>query len=240
MATSIRTKAGQTGNRLLDRLAPADFKSLAAALEPVHLPAHQVVFHPDDAVDHLYFPVTTVLTLTVGESPEDGRSMEFTSVGREGMVGFTALLGVPTSLHQVACHAAGDCLRLPTAALAEAMSRRRGIDALIKRYMAVAYRTAVQAVVCNALHPVEQRVCRWLLVTHEKAAGEFPVTQDFLAARLGVKRPTISVAANSLQKAGLISYHRGVVRILDRAGLEQSACGCFRITQAVYERIMER
>lgn len=239
MATSPRTKAGQTGNRLLDRLAPADFKALTGALESVHLPPRQVVLRPDDPVDHLYFPVTSVLTLTVGETPADGRSMEFTSVGQEGMVGFTALLGVPTSLHQVACHTAGDCWRLPTTVLAEAMARRPAIDALVKRYIAFAYRNALQAVVCSALHAVEQRVCRWLLSTQDKAAGDISATQDLLSAMLGVKRPTISLVATSLQRAGLISYHRGLVRILDTAGLEESSCGCYRVTKAVYERIIE-
>lgn len=237
MATS--PKAGQTGNRLLDRLTSADFKTLTGALEAVHLPARQVVYHPDDPVEYLYFPVTTVLTLTVGESPEGGRGMEFTSVGPEGMVGFTALLGVPASLHQVVCQAAGDCWRVPTAVLAQAMARRPAVDALVKRYVAFAYRTAVQAVICNALHPVEQRVCRWLLSTQDRAAGEVSATQDLLAVMLGVKRPTVSLVANALQRAGLISYHRGLVRILDIAGLEESSCGCYRVTRAAYERIIE-
>lgn len=239
MATSTRVRAGQTGNRLLDQLAPADFKFLAKGLEPIHLRAQQIVFHPDDSLDDLYFPVTSILALTIGESPADGRSMEFTSVGREGMVGFTALLDVPTSLHLVACQAAGKCWRLPTVVLAEAMTRRRAIDALIKRYVAYAYRIAVQAVVCNALHPVEQRVCRWLLSTKDKTVGDVLATQDLLATMLGVKRPTISIVATTLQRAGLISYHRGTVRILDLIGLEQSACGCYRVTKAVYERIID-
>jgi CRP-like cAMP-binding protein len=86
---------------------------------------------------------------------------------------------------------------------------------------------------------VEQRICRWLLATQDRTAGEVPATQDFLAAVLGVNRPTISVVASALQRAGLISYHRGKVRILDAAGLERSSCVCYRITKAVYEHIVE-
>jgi Mn-dependent DtxR family transcriptional regulator len=86
---------------------------------------------------------------------------------------------------------------------------------------------------------VEQRVCRWLLVIQEKAANEFPATQDFLSSVLGVKRPTISLVAHSLQEAGLISYHRGVVRIANRAGLEKSACECYQVTKAAYRHIMD-
>jgi CRP-like cAMP-binding protein len=240
MAVSARINAGQAGNRLLDLIPASDFKHLAKALEPVHLPARQVVFRTDDYVEHLYFPVTTIFTLTVGDPAVDGHSMEFTSVGNEGMVGFTALLGVETSLHQVACRTPGASLRLPTQVLTKVMSRRRAVDDIMKRYVAVAYRTAVQAVLCNALHPVEQRVCRWLLATREKAAGEVPATQDALADLLGVKRPTVCVVASSLQKAGVISYHRGAVRILDPTGLEHAACACYRVTKSVYERILER
>jgi CRP-like cAMP-binding protein len=192
MAPSTQLKAGQSGNQLLDRLGPADFKPLARALEASPFVARQVVFRPDEVVEHLYFPVTSVLSLAISESVVSGRSIEFTSVGREGMVGFAALLGVPTCQHQVTCQAPGDCWRLPTPVLAKAMARRPAIDSLIKRYIKVAYLTAVQAVVCNALHSVEQRVSRWLLTTQEKAAGEVPATQDLLAAALGVKRPTIS------------------------------------------------
>lgn len=239
MATPSRKKPGRTGNRLLDRLPPADFKVLAAEFELLHVPSRQVLSQADDPLEYLYFPVSAVLSLIVSPMPLNGQGIEIASVGNEGMVGFTALLGVPTSFHGTACLVPGDCLRLPVPFLAEAMARRPAIDHLLKKYVAVAYRTVVQGVVCNALHKVEQRVCRWLLVTHEKAAGEFPATQDFLAARLGVKRPTISLVANSLLRDGLITYHRGTVRILDRARLEQAACDCFRITKAVYERVIE-
>ncbi len=240
MATPSRKKPGRTGNRLLDKLPAADFKALAGRFELLHLPSRQVLFQADDPVEHLYFPVSAVLSLVLPPTPLNGQGVEIASVGNEGVVGFTALLGVPTSFHEAACQAPGDCVRLPVAFLAEEMSRRPAVDGLMKKYVAVAYRMVIQSVVCNALHQVEQRVCRWLLVAHEKAAGEFPATQDFLAARLGVKRPTISLVANTLQKDGLIAYHRGAVRILDRARLEQAACDCFKITKAVYERILEQ
>jgi CRP-like cAMP-binding protein len=232
-----RKRTGRTGNRLLDSLSAADFHALADKSEAVHLPARQVLFRVDEPLEYLYFPVSAVVSLVVpSRLTNDG--VEIATVGNEGAVGFTALLGVPGSFHQGACQVPGDCVRLPVPVLARAMVRRPAIDSLLKKYVAVAYRTEIQGVVCNALHPVEQRLCRWLLVTHEKAAAEFPVTQDFLAARLGVRRPTVSVIANSLQKAGLIRYHRGMVHVLDRARLERCACDCFRITKAVYERIM--
>lgn len=238
MAAIFRAKNGRLGNELLARLSPADFKVVARALESVPLAARHVLFHTDDPVEHVYFPLTAVLALIVGSNPQDAQGVEATAVGREGMVGYTALLGVPASLHHVLCQAPGDCLRVPTPALAEAMARRPAIDSLMKRYVAVALRTLTQAVVCNALHPVEQRFCRWLLVTQDKVPGEFPATQELLAAMLGVKRPTISLVANALQKQGIISYHRGTVRILDAQKLEQSACACYRVTKTFYAQIM--
>ena len=240
MVMPSRRRTGGTGNRLLDKLPTADLNSLGDELEPLHLPAHEVLFRVNDSLDYVYFPVSAVVSLVVPPKPNNGQGVEIATVGNEGLVGFTALLGVPGSFFQGACQVSGDCVRVPAPVLTEAMTRRPALDRLIKKYVAVAYRTQIQGVVCNALHPVEQRVCRWLLVAHEKAAGEFAVTQDFLAARLGVRRPTVSVVASALQKAGLIRYHRGVVRILDRARLEQSACDCFKITKALYGRIMER
>ncbi len=239
MPTSVRKKLGPTGNRLLDRLPPADLKVLAAELESLHLPARHILFQADDPLDYLYFPVSAVLSLVVSMPPPNGPGIEIASVGNEGMVGFMALLGVPASFHQTACQVPGGCLRLPVPFLAQAMARRPAISNLFMRYVAVAYHSVVQAAVCNALHQVEQRVCRWLLVTHEKAAGDFLATQDFLATRLGVKRPTISLVANSLLRDGLITYHRGTIRILDKARLEQAACDCFRVTKSVYEQIIE-
>jgi CRP-like cAMP-binding protein len=223
---------------LLDRLSAADFQILANRFEFLPLAPRQVLFRMDEPLEHLYFPVSAVLSLFVPPTPATDQGVEIATVGNEGVVGFTALLGVPQSFHQTACQVPGGCLRLPVPVLAGAMTQHPVIERLIKKYIAVAYRTEIQGAVCNALHPVEQRLCRWLLVAHAKSAGQFPVTQDYLAALLGVKRPTISLVASSLQKAGLIRYHRGVVRILDLERLEQSACNCFRITRAVYERII--
>ncbi len=234
----IGLKAGRTGNKLLDRLGAVDLRVLAGSLRSIELPACQVLCECGEPIDHIYFPVTSLLTLSIADGLPGSRGIEFTSVGSEGMVGLPALLGAPENSHQAACHAAGVCWRIPTRALAGAIMRRRRIDALVRAYAAFAYRVAIQAALCNAIHSVRQRVCRWLLATHDKAAGEVPATQDLLAAMLGVKRPTISVIAGTLQKAGIISYHRGVVRVLDVARLEQAACACYQTTRASYDRAM--
>jgi CRP-like cAMP-binding protein len=230
-----RARAGQTGNRLLDKISAADFKPLAPALEAVRLSSRQVLYRADDALDHLFFPVTAVLSLAGSPSSESGQGIEIMTVGNEGMAGITALLGVPIGLFRMTCQAPGDCFRLPVPVLEQAMSGHPSVDALVKRYMATAFATTAQAVICNALHSAQQRVCRWLLDAHEKTAGDFPATHEYLAAALGVKRPTVSVVATTLQRAGFIAYHRGTIRILQRERLEQLACDCYRVTKAWHE-----
>ena len=230
----------RTGNRLLDRLSSPDLNSLIGKAERTQFGVHDVAFQADEPLEHVYFPVSALFSLVVGMRSSNGLAMEVASVGNEGIVGFTALLGVPSSLHQATCRVAGECLRVPVSVLIKAMTHRPAIDRLVKRYVAVACHTAMQSAVCNALHPVEQRVCRWLLLTHERVAGEFPATQELLAASLGVKRPTISLVASSLLKAGLITYHRGTVRILDPQKLEQFACPCFTLTKAAYSRVLRQ
>jgi CRP-like cAMP-binding protein len=240
MARFSGEKAGHTGNRLLDRLPAADLTLLAGHFELIHLSSRQILFQEDDPLENVFFPVSAVLSLNMSPTPLTVPGFEIASVGNEGVAGFTALLGVPTSFHEAACQVPGDCLRLAADFLAETMAHRSAIDSLLKKYVAVASRTFMQAAVCSALHEVEQRVCRWLLTMHEKAAKEVPVTHDILAARLGVKHPTVSLVANALLRNGLISYHRGIVRILDQTRLEQAACDCFQITKAAYEKIIER
>jgi CRP-like cAMP-binding protein len=230
----------RTGNRLLDRLSLPDLDLLLGKSEKLHFGAQQIVFQADEPLEHVYFPVSALFSLRIGSRSNKDAGMEVASVGNEGMIGFTALLAVPASLHRATCRVAGECLRVPVAVLERAMARRPTVDQIMKRYMAVAYHALMQSAVCNALHPVEQRVCRWLLVTHERVPGEFPATQELLAASLGVKRPTISLVANSLLKAGLISYHRGTIRILDAAKLEQFACPCFTVARSAYARVLRR
>jgi CRP-like cAMP-binding protein len=239
MVSPSEPNRGRTGNRLLDRLPAADLKVLARESEVVHLSSRQVLFHAQDHLEYLYFPLSAVLSL-VSPTPVDSLGLEIASVGNEGGVGLTAaLLEGPTSFYEAACQVPGACLRLPAPFLAEVMANRSAVCTLVKKYLAVTNRILIQSVVCSAVHQVEQRICRWLLAMHEKAATEVPVTQDILAARLGVKRPTVSLVANSLLKDGLITYHRGTVRILDQVRLEQTACDCFKITKAIYEQILE-
>src|SRR4051812_13071419 len=131
MVAPSRKRTRRSGNRLLDRLPAADFSALAAECEALPLEPHQVLFPVDDPVEHLYFPVSAVLSLLAPLNPTNDQGIEIATVGSEGMVGFTALLGVPTSFHQTTCQVPGDCLRLPVAVLAEAMIRSQAVDSLV-------------------------------------------------------------------------------------------------------------
>jgi hypothetical protein len=160
-------------------------------------------------------------------------------VGREGFVGLAVSLGVEASPHRVMCQMAGDSLRLPVRPYLEALERGPALTRLIHRYIAFSLRSIGQTIACNTLHPVEARASRWLLVIHDQAGrDEFPMTQEFLAFMLGVRRQTVTVVAGALQSAGLIDYRRGVIVVRDRARLEQAACECYATLRGYYERVV--
>ena len=160
-------------------------------------------------------------------------------MGREGFVGLAAALGVEASPHRAMCQMAGESLRLPVGPFLEALGRGPGLPRLLHRYVAFSLRLVGQGVACNALHPIEARASRWLLMIHDQAGrDEFPMTQEFLAYMLGVRRQTVTVVAGALQNAGLIGYRRGVITVLDRPRLEEAACECYASMRSYYRRIV--
>jgi CRP-like cAMP-binding protein len=228
-----------SGNDLLDRLPADEFDSLEPMLQRVSLTTRQVVHQLDADISHVHFPTTALLSLLTVLEEDD--PVETATVGREGFIGLAAAMGVEASPHRVICQMNGDSLRLPVRPFLEAMERNRGLTGLIHRYVAYSLYTASQAVACNALHNAEARASRWLLTTHDQAhRDEFPMTQEFLAFMLGVRRQTVTVIAGALQSAGLIGYQRGVMRIVDRPRLEDAACECYAALRGYYERVVSR
>lgn len=226
-----------SGNGLLDRLPREEFDHLAGLLESVTLVQKQVLFRIDDRIEHVHFPTTGMVSLVI--VLEDGSEVEAATIGNDGMVGLTLLFGLEFSPHLVICQVPGDSLRLPTRSLLHSLERCPSLNDLIKRYAAVSLRHASQVIACNALHPVQERACRWLLMTQDRVGrDEFPLTQEFLAGMLGVRRQTVTVIAGLLQQAGLITYRRGLIRILDRPGLERATCECYGTMRDFYGRIM--
>ena len=226
-----------TKNWLLDQSPEEEFERLAPLLEPVSLAEQQDLYDVDDAISHVYFPQTGMISLVT--LLEDGRQVESGTIGHEGLVGLSVVLGVGFSTHRVMCQVPSESLRMPISPFMEALKASPQLYSLLKRYVVVSLRNTAQIVACNVLHPVLERMCRWLLMIHDRVEmKEFPITQEFLAEMLGVRRQTISIIAGTLQKAGLITYRRGVVQILNRKGLEEGACECYEVMKTSYDRIV--
>jgi CRP-like cAMP-binding protein len=178
----------RTGNRLLDGLPPDESDRLLALAEPISLRHLEQLFEQDGPLPHVYFPKSGVLSSVI--SLGEGRVVEAATIGNEGMVGIPALLGLDFATATATAQVPGDSLRIPTPSFVEAMSRGGPLDLILRRYIAFSLRSAYQAVACNALHSMEERMARWLLTTQDRVgSSEFLLTQEFLAQMLGGAPP---------------------------------------------------
>ena len=228
----------RTGNRLLDRLPEADYNRLLPSWETVSLPHGHEICRQNGPMSHVYFP-TSGMCSVVGVTDE-GKVVETATVGNEGMIGIPVILGLDFSPNTAISQVSGKGLRMPAPSFVRAMEAGRPLDRLLRRFIAFSLRYAYQTVVCNAQHSVEERMCRWLLMTQDRVGEEeFMLTQEFLAEMLAVRRQTVTVFAGTLQTAGFITYRRGTMRITNREGLEAASCECYEITKSFYDRIMK-
>jgi CRP-like cAMP-binding protein len=185
----------------------------------------------------IYFPYTSVVSVTTELS--DGRIVESVSIGREGLVGLPFLLGAKKSHHRVICQVPGEALKVPAASFAMIVARLPVFRVRLGLFTDATLTATSQSAACLAMHPVVERCARWLLMTADRTGSEqFHLTQEFLAAMLGSHRPTVTLAAGSLQQSGLIRYHRGEITVLDRKGLEAASCECYRAVTDAYEEIL--
>jgi CRP-like cAMP-binding protein len=228
------------GNRLLNRLSKNEYNSLIRSEKAVFLAHGDEVYREDSlgGLSHVYFPTSGMISLTV--LMEGGREIEAGTIGNEGMIGLSVAQGLEFSPTKAISQISGEGLRIPVSAFLKAMKLGGTLDKLVRRYSAYSLRYASQTIACNLLHSVKQRVCRWLLMCRDRVeTEEFVLTHEFLAEMLGVRRQTVTVIAGKLQTAGLITYHRGVIRILNRKGMEDASCECYGVTKAFYDRIMQ-
>jgi CRP-like cAMP-binding protein len=222
-------------NRLLAALPAREYDALLPHLERVHLDSGVIIYRPGEVPRHVYFPLTGIASLVV--SMADGSMVEAGTVGREGLVGLTAFLGTDHGPLTTLAQVPGDFARLRAAPFRDAATEGTVLHTLLLRFTQAHYVLTAQSAGCNRLHPVEERCARWLLLTHDRAGADtFQLTQEFLGYMLGVRRPSVTVAAGMLQRAGLITYRRGVVTILDRPGLEEAACECYAIIRDEFVR----
>ncbi len=224
-------------NRLLAALPRKEYDRLHPHLEKVSLPLREILYEPNGPIPHVYFPLDGVVSLVI--IMDSGFSLEVGIIGNEGMVGTPVFLGCQTSMTRAISQVAGDALRVETKEFQEEMLRRGALYSLAQRSTQAMINQISQSTVCNHRHSVKKRLCRWLLMSHDRVGtDEVPLTHEFLAQMLGVRRPTITAAAGSLQTAGLIRYHRGSVTILDRKGMEAASCECYGVVAAELDRLL--
>jgi CRP-like cAMP-binding protein len=213
-------------NRFLAALAPADFALLSPYLRNVSLERGAVLHEPGDEIEHVYFPHRGMVSLVA--VMQNGASVETATMGRAGAVGITAALGSHRAVGRAIVQLPGEAARLAADRFEAAANDSKPIRDLLARYNDALLLQVQQSVACNALHMLDARLARWLLQSHDCVDGQpIPLTQDFLAQMLGVRRTTVTLTARLLQGAGMIRYSRGVVHIVDRARLEKTACECY-------------
>lgn len=236
--SSTSASDSRPGNKLLRALPEADFARLQAEISLVPTVERHVFYGVGQPIEHVYFPnggvasVTTVLA--------DGRMVESATVGWEGMLGIEAYLSAtPIAQGEVLVQVPnGNTARLPIKAFRAELGRNGALAQLLGLYATALVRQMMQSTACNALHHVEQRCARWLLMTHDRVPGPtFKLSHEFLSVMLGVTRPSVTLVAGKLQDAGLIGYNRGVVQVFDRAGLEAASCECYRLIREAYDTL---
>jgi CRP-like cAMP-binding protein len=224
-------------NHLLAALPTAEFERLASYLELVPLPLGEVLYEPGEQLQHAYFPTTAIVSLHY--VMESGASAETAGVGNEGVVGISLFMGGDSTPSSAVVQTAGHAYRLESRHLKEEFKRGGLMQHLLLRYTQALITQVTQTAVCNRHHSVEQQLCRWLLLTLDRVSTrELVMTQELVASMLGVRREGITEAAGKLKHAGLISYRRGHISVLERSGLETRVCECYGVVKKEIGRLL--
>ena len=225
------------GNQLLDVLPDAEWLRWQPQLEPVDLPLGMVLYESGSQMSAVYFPTTAIVSLLY--VLENGASAEIAVVGHEGIVGISIFMGGGSTPSRAVVQSAGKALRLRAGAMKDEFGRSSPVMHLLLRYTQALITQMSQTAVCNRHHSLDQQLCRWLLLSLDRLPGDnLVMTQELIANMLGVRREGVTEAALSLQKAGLISYARGHIKVLDRPGLEQRTCECYQVVKSEYDRLL--
>jgi CRP-like cAMP-binding protein len=224
-------------NQLLDALEPASRKRINPHLEAVKFKLGEMVCDAGGLLLHAYFPQGSVLSLlTVLES---GAAIETANIGREGAFGLFAAMYSRTSFNRCIVQLEGHTVRCPIQLLQYEFRKSEHVRDLFVSYSETLLSQIQQTVACNAMHTTEERMCRWLLMMHDRAGQEaLPYTHEFLSHILGANRKSVTLAAQSMQNAGLISYHRGRMQVLDRIGLETASCECYAVVKERFDAFL--
>lgn len=232
--SSLTPFAPAPRNQLLASLAPESLARLKPMLHPAPLLLRDTLWPAGEAIPRVYFPLTGWVSLLA--PLENGDVAEVGLVGREGMLGLPLALGATQDDLEAMVQGPGTALTMSAGSFRQALAADPAFQAVILRYAHAHLLQVSRTAACNVHHLVEQRLARWLLMSHDRAEGDtFPMTHEFLGMMLSVRRAGISVAAATLQKAGLIHYERGTVTITDRPGLENASCECYGIVRRAFE-----
>jgi CRP-like cAMP-binding protein len=224
-------------NQLLAGLERAELDRVTGMLEPFEATIRASIYQPGEPIEYVYFPLHCVFSLVAGVGDD---TVEVNTIGNEGMVGLPVFLGAGASPNSAFCQVPGPALRMRAHHLVDFLAAGDGsMHSRLHRYTQATIVQLAQSVACNQLHNTEQRTARWLLTTRDRVAGDtFPMTQDFLAQMLGVRRATVSGVAAALQEAGMIAYSRGMMSIVDNAALEDATCECYAIVHEEYAELL--
>ncbi len=224
-------------NHLLDALPAGDYERLAPHLELVPMMLGDVLYESGVQLRYVYFPTTAILSLLY--VMEDGASAEIAVVGNEGILGISLFMGGDTTPSRAVVQSAGHALRLKADLLKDEFGRFGSTMHLLLRYTQALITQMAQTAVCNRHHSVDQQLCRWLLLSLDRLqTSELTMTQELIANMLGVRREGVTEAAGKLQDAGLISYRRGKITVLDRPGLEARSCECYQVVKTEFDRLL--
>lgn len=224
-------------NRLLSLLSDDDSERLRQHLSPVVLAYRKSLYEASRPIEHVYFPLEGVASLVI--TTADGGSAEVGTIGCEGMVGLPVCLGDREAPSSVYVQVPGAGLEVAAGVFRDELARNPTLNLIMLRYAHAFINQVAQSAACVHLHRVEQRCCRWLLMTRDRMPpGDFLLTHEFLGMMLGVRRTTVTEVMGSLQKAGLIRYRRGHVTILDHEGLQQRACECYTTWKVEFDRLL--
>ena len=226
-----------TQNHLLAALPENEYERLLPHLEAVSMPLGEAIYESGGRLQHVYFPTTSIVSLLY--VLEDGASAELAVVGNEGVLGISLFMGGETTPNRAVVQSAGFGYRLKSSLLKEEFNRAGPLLRLLLRYTQALITQMAQTAVCNRHHSVQQQLCRWLLLSLDRLpTNTLTMTQELIANMLGVRREGVTAAAGALQRAGLISYSRGRIVVLDRPGLEGAVCECYAVVKREFDRLL--
>jgi CRP-like cAMP-binding protein len=237
MAEPVERTTIRSGNRLLKNLPAGDLAKLKPHLQRISTEPRFPLWEPDQPIRTVHFPISSVNSIIATD--HEGGEVEVGTIGNEGIVGLPLFLGAPSTPGRAFTQIGGDTLRMDAGHFLEFANSMASLRQRLQLYTQGFLVQVSQSVACNRLHSADQRLARWLLSCADRVGKErFPLTQEFMAQMLGVRRATVSEAASDLQDRGLIRYSRGTIEIPDPEGLEEAACACYRIVRDEFDRLL--